>query len=94
MTNPVFTTVGQVFLLVAARPDSRVREIAIHLDVTERTVMHALNQLTAAGMVSVRRHGRRNIYEVADMGRLDIGPLTLEIADLVGLVRLGPEAAT
>ena len=89
MTNTLFTTVGQVFLLVAVRPDSRVREIALHLGVTERTVMHSLQHLTAAGLVKVRRRGRRNIYEVDTSGRVEIGPVTVAIGELIKLV--GPD---
>lgn len=83
--NHIFTTLGQVLLMVAARPDIRVREIALHLQVTERTVMHAIASLTQLGLVSVRRQGRKNVYDVNTAGRCDVGGFRIELADLVGL---------
>lgn len=85
--NHLFTTLGQVFVVIAAQPDIRVREIATQLRVTERTVMHALNSLTQLGLVSVRRNGRRNIYEVAMEARCDIGRVSLDIAEIVRLAK-------
>lgn len=91
MTNPLFTTVGQVFLLVAVQPDSRVREIALHLGITERTVMHALQNLTTAGLVRVLRSGRHNVYEVSRTGTLSVGPLEVGVNELVALVAGGAQ---
>lgn len=88
--NHIFTTLGQVLLVVAARPDIRVREIALHLQVTERTVMHAITSLTQLGLVSVRRQGRKNVYEVDTSGRCEFGQFTIGLADLVALTDTGP----
>lgn len=88
--NHLFTTLGQVLLLVATRPDIRVREIALHLRVTERTVMHAIASLTQLGLVSVRRHGRKNVYEVDTTGKCDFGQFQIPIADLVTLANRDP----
>ena len=82
----IFSTSGQVFLAVAARPDSRVREIAIELGVTERTVVHALNHLMATGLLTVTRRGRSNEYQVNDAMSIDVGRLSVDVRAVVGLV--------
>ncbi len=83
----LLSTVGQVFVLIAAAPDARVREIAMQLGVTERTVMHALTHLSDAGLVTVRREGRRNTYAVAEEGTVTAGPVAISLADIVRLAR-------
>lgn len=85
------STVGQVFMVVAAKPDSAVREIAGHLGVTERTVMRALTELSQAGLISVQRRGRRNRYEVAETGQMTVGPLGFDVGEIVRLARGGSQ---
>ena len=87
--NHVFTTLGQVLLLIAMRPDIRVREIAANLRVTERTVMHAFSSLTRLGLVSVKRRGRQNVYEVDVSGNCQFGHVNIRVADLVALAHRG-----
>lgn len=81
----VLTTMGQVLVLVALKPDSRVRDIAAQVDVTDRTVLLALSQLVEAGLVTVRRVGRRNHYVVSPKGSVTIGRHSVPVADIVGL---------
>lgn len=85
--NALFSTVGQVFMVVAAQPDTSVREMATRLGITERTVMRALTELSSSGLVSIRRHGRRNVYDVAERGTVAMGTVEVDLADVVRLAR-------
>jgi hypothetical protein len=51
-------------LVIAGAPDSRLRDIAAALDVTERTAFGIVADLTDAGYVVKEREGRRNRYQV------------------------------
>ena len=51
-------------LVIAGAPDSRLRDIAAALDVTERTAFGIVADLTDAGYVVKEREGRRNRYHV------------------------------
>lgn len=84
--SPLFSTVGHVFLFIACHPESRVREIASHVKVTDRTVIVALSQLVEAGLVTVERRGRRNAYTVAREGRIRAGSSTLCVGELLRLL--------
>ncbi|CAB4594470.1 unannotated protein [freshwater metagenome] len=81
----VLTTMGQVLVLVALKPDSRVRDIAAQVDVTDRTVLLVLSQLVEAGLITVRRRGRRNHYLVSPKGEVVIGQHAVALADIVAL---------
>lgn len=87
MHAPLFSTHGEVLLVVATRPDARIREIATLVGVTERTVMHALNRLEQDGMLTVRRRGRRNTYFVSPGATCSVGDAKVGISRLVELVR-------
>lgn len=87
----LLTTAGQVFVMISTKPDSRMRDIAAHLNVTERTVMHSLSQLMDEGLISVRRLGRRNIYEVHENGHIRVGNLRLSLAEFLVIVRNADE---
>lgn len=58
------TNHARAILYIAAHPDARLRDLAEHLDVTERTVFGIVNDLTAAGHLEKERDGRRNRYHV------------------------------
>lgn len=45
-------------------PDTRVRDLASAIGITERSVMSILSDLEAGGYVSRERIGRRNSYRV------------------------------
>ena len=55
---------GAVLLLVAARPDSTLREIAEAVGVTERQVARIIKDLTGAELLRLEHRGRRNLYTV------------------------------
>ena len=81
-----FSTVGQVFFYVARHPDSRVRDIALHMNVTDRTVILALGNLSRAGLVHVERRGRRNSYTVVPHGEIVVGTTTVQVSELLKLI--------
>jgi predicted transcriptional regulator len=55
---------AQVLLCVARDPDTRLRDIAGEVRVTERAVQAIVNDLVAEGYLTRTRVGRRNHYEV------------------------------
>jgi DNA-binding IclR family transcriptional regulator len=58
------TNHAQVLLVLAQRPDARVREIAAVAEVTERYAYRILRDLQDAGYVERRRAGRCNVYRI------------------------------
>jgi hypothetical protein len=58
------TNHAHVLECIAADPQTRLRDIAASLGITERTVAHIVNDLERAGYVTRARNGRRNRYEV------------------------------
>lgn len=84
--SDLFSTTGHVFFHVARHPDSRVRDIALHVNVTERTVMIALSQLVDAGLLKIERRGRRNTYTVRTDGLVQAGGCTVSVGDIMRLI--------
>ena len=58
------TNHAQVLLCVAATPDIRLRDVAEHVGITERSTQRILSELVEAGYVIATREGRRNRYTV------------------------------
>lgn len=86
MHPSLFSTLGEVLLIIATRPDTRVREIATQLGVTERTVMHALRSLVSGKIVSVVRDGRRNTYRIATDATFAVGDMRVRIDRLLAAI--------
>lgn len=55
---------GHVLVCLARDPDSRLRDVASRVGITERAVQKILGDLEAAGIVRRERHGRRNRYRL------------------------------
>jgi DNA-binding IclR family transcriptional regulator len=55
---------GQALLCIARDPDTRLRDIADSLGITERRTYDIVSDLTEAGYVVKAKEGRRNRYEV------------------------------
>jgi DNA-binding MarR family transcriptional regulator len=55
---------GAVIYCIAAAPDCTTKEIAEALCVTTRTVWGIIGDLRRAGMIRVRKEGRRHHYTV------------------------------
>ena len=53
-------------LFIASHPDARLRDLAVALDITERTAYGVVADLTDAGYVVKERDGRRNRYHIQD----------------------------
>jgi hypothetical protein len=60
----LLTNHGRVLLLIAAHPDSRLRDLAAGAGITERAAGSIVSDLEEAGYVTVTRQGRRNAYVV------------------------------
>ena len=55
---------AHVLVCIARNPNSRVRDIAEAVGITERAVQRIIAELEEAGFVSHERHGRRNRYTI------------------------------
>ena len=60
------TNHARALLFIAREPDARLRDLAVALDVTERTAFGIVADLTDAGYVVKERAGRRNRYQIQD----------------------------
>ncbi|MGJ7440636.1 helix-turn-helix transcriptional regulator [Aquipuribacter sp. MA13-6] len=58
------TNHGHVLVYVHRHPESRVRDIAAAVGITERSAQLILADLESGGYVTKVRHGRRNRYEL------------------------------
>lgn len=58
------TNHAHVLIHLAGAPDSRIRDIAKAVDITERSVQSILHDLEAAGYVTTTKVGRRNIHSI------------------------------
>ncbi|HVR31938.1 MAG TPA: AsnC family transcriptional regulator [Acidimicrobiia bacterium] len=58
------TNHAQALLFIASEPNSRLRDIAGALDVTERTAYGIVADLSQGGYVAKEKEGRRNVYHV------------------------------
>lgn len=61
---------AHVLVCLAADPDTRVRDIAAEVGITERRVNGILADLEEAGIITVYKSGRRNSYEIDRRARL------------------------
>jgi len=55
---------GSVLFYVAVNPDCTIRQIADDMALTQRTIWGLIGDLRRAGMLNVRREGRRHHYTV------------------------------
>ena len=55
---------GAIAFYVAAKPDCTIEDIASAMCLTRRTVWGAIGDLRRAGMLRVRKNGRRHHYSV------------------------------
>lgn len=58
------TNHGLVLLCIADDPRLRMRDIAAHVDITERATQRIVADLIGAGYLTRTREGRRNNYTV------------------------------
>ena len=61
---------AHVIVCLATEPDSRIRDVADLVGVTERTVTGIISDLEEAGIVTIEKVGRRNRYRINRRARL------------------------
>jgi predicted transcriptional regulator len=91
------TNHAHVLLCVARDPDSRTRDIATRVGITERAAQRIVSELIAEGYLIRTKIGRRNRYDVNRHGHLrhpvfkdlEIGPL-LDVLHTADRTRPGP----
>ena len=54
----------QVLLCIARNPEVRLRDVALHVGITERAAQRIIADLVDAGFVERERVGRRNRYSI------------------------------
>src|SRR5690554_4496786 len=64
------TNHAHVLLCIAKDTQSRVKDIAQSVGITERAVQSIINDLSEAGFIESRREGRRNRYTIHPEKRL------------------------
>ena len=81
------TNHARALVCIAHDPGARLRDIAMELDVTERSAFGIVSDLAAAGYIIKTKDGRRNCYEIqADLPlgeRLGREPTLGELLDLL-----------
>jgi DNA-binding IclR family transcriptional regulator len=60
------TNHARALLYIARDPEARLRDLAVSLDVTERTAYGIVVDLTAAGYIVKEKDGRRNRYHIQE----------------------------
>jgi DNA-binding IclR family transcriptional regulator len=58
------TNHGHVLAYLAADPEARLRDVAEHVGITERTAAQIVNDLEEAVYLTKTRVGRRNRYQI------------------------------
>ena len=80
------TNHSHVLLCLVQDPESRMRDVAERVGITERAVQRIVAELEAAGYLTRSREGRRNRYEVN--GELPLRHPVEGHRDLNALVKL------
>ena len=83
----MLTNHAHVLVLIAEKPDIRMREISTTIGITERAVQRIVDDLTVTGYIVVTKDGRKNRYEIQHEARLR-HPLAghRSVADLIRFV--------
>ena len=58
------TNHARVLVKIARNPQSRLRDLAVSIGITERAAQSIVNDLEAAGYITRTRVGRRNHYSI------------------------------
>ncbi len=61
---------AHVLICLAENPDSRLRDVAARVGITERTTLRLVNQLEKSGILLRLKDGRRNNYIINPSERL------------------------
>jgi DNA-binding IclR family transcriptional regulator len=91
--DPGFTFLtnhSHVLICLNDQPDTRLRDVAEAVGITERAVQNIVSDLEAAGVLTRHRQGRRNRYEVhADVALRHRVEAHRTVADLLAMVTGG-----
>ncbi len=89
-----FSNNVHVLVCLTHKPQPTTREIAIQVGITERAVQRIVTRLISAGVVTVRKVGRRNGYEL-DLNQRLRHPLESHktIGEFIQLIDKGYKAA-
>ncbi|NNN15710.1 MAG: MarR family transcriptional regulator [Acidimicrobiaceae bacterium] len=81
------TSHARALVQIAQDPTLRLRDLAQHLDITERSAFKIVNDLEKAGYLEKKRSGRRNSYEIrTDLPLMDTVPQQPSIGDVLALL--------
>lgn len=83
-----FSNYGHVYFLIASNEEIVVREIALRVGITERSVLGIIQELEEAGYIKREKVGRSNRYKVVSRKTLR-HPLesNVQLKDLVELIK-------
>ncbi len=79
------TSHAKVLLFLAKDRNSRIRDIAGALNITERTAHSIISDLTHAGYVAKEKSGRRNVYHIHAQQPLHDSNGELAVGELLSL---------
>lgn len=84
-----FSNHGHVLACLAQDHEARLRDVAARIGITERAVQKIVRDLQDAGVITVRKHGRRNRYRINGRKPLrhDL-EAHRNVSDLVALMQL------
>lgn len=91
----LLTTHAHVLLCIARNPDTRVREIAEVVGISERGAHQIVADLVDAGYVRRARVGRRNRYAIEEKTSIKQGPVRhRRVRSIVALLEPEPTKLT
>ena len=67
----LFSRHGHVLISLAQNPHIRMRDLAVQVGVTERSVRKMIVALEKSGALETRRVGRKNAYEITRQHNLE-----------------------
>jgi DNA-binding IscR family transcriptional regulator len=80
----VFASHGLVLLHLVQYPDTTMREMAQEFSLSERRIARILSELREAGLIQIRKNGKRNLYDLNKNAGLMHPTLTgLRLGDLL-----------
>lgn len=89
-----FSNNAHVLVCLTHSPQPTTREIAIQVGITERAVQRIVKRLVEAGVLTIRKEGRRNNYEI-DLNQQLRHPLESHktIGEFIRLIESGSQVA-
>lgn len=83
-----FTNHAHVLFCISQDPDLRLRDVAMHVGITERATQRIVAELEDAGYLTHEKVGRRNHYElIVDAPLRHPVEAHVDLADLLSVLR-------